>query len=133
MNGSSALKKYLAGNGHGSDEISEVEESEGSAFGRLRGPRDRAIMLELRRKTGDIKAVSYSAVFRVDFNPSEGITIFHGREKILIRGRNLNTESGTYSLFEGITRHRIPWLQEANQSTAIQVDRKAVVIESIEW
>jgi hypothetical protein len=131
----SALKKYLGGNGRGpgSDEIPDVDEPDNSTYGWLRGIHDRAIMLELRRKTGDVKAVSYSAIFRVDYDRSDGITIFHGRDTIKLRGRNLNTESGTRSLFEGITRHRVPYVQEANQSASLQADRSAVIIESIEW
>jgi hypothetical protein len=134
MNGS-ALKKYIGGNGRGpgSEDIPDVEESEGFAYGWLRGARDRAIMLELRQKTGNIRAVSYHAIFRVDFDSSEGITLFHGREIIKIRGRNLKPELGARSLFEGIVRQRVHWVQEANQSAAIQADKNAVVIEAIEW
>ncbi len=61
------------------------------AFGWLRGVRDRAVMPELRRKDGSV-ALAYAWLERADFDPSQGITLKFGAEKVKITGRNLNAE-----------------------------------------
>ena len=50
-------------------------------------------MLELRKKTGNILAASYSWIEKVKFDPSKGITLHAQGQKIRIRGRNLNGET----------------------------------------
>jgi hypothetical protein len=104
------------------------------AFGWLRGAHDRAVMLELRKKNGNILAVGYSWLEKAEFDPSEGITLFLGGQKITIKGRNLNAESDSrVRLFQGITRHRVPWIQEADQPRRLQASQTATVVEAIEW
>jgi hypothetical protein len=104
------------------------------AFGWLRGAHDRAVMLELRKKNGNILAVGYFLIEKIEFDPSEGITLFCGGQKITIKGRNLNAESGSrVRLFQGITRHRVPWIQEADQPRRLQASQTATVVEAIEW
>jgi hypothetical protein len=88
-------------------------------FGHLRGQRDRAIMLELRRRTGDVLAIAYGYIDRIAFDPSEGITIHAGGQSIRIRGTNLNAEvRPNVRLFEGLLRHRIAWVRESRQTVA---------------
>jgi hypothetical protein len=36
-------------------------------------------------------------------------------------------------LFQGIVRHRVPWIQEADQASRLQANAQATVIEAIEW
>jgi hypothetical protein len=113
-------------------------ESEGAddlgAFGWLRGIRSRAPMLELRRKSGNILAIGYGWLERVEFDPSEGITLSFAGQRIRIRGRNLNTESRpTVRLFEGIARHRVTWIQESDRAGSIEAPDHATIIDSIEW
>jgi hypothetical protein len=104
------------------------------AFGWMRGTRERAVMLELRRKDGTIVAVAYGFINRVEFNSIDGITLRCGQEKISIKGRGLNAElRPQIRLFQGITRHRVPWIQEADASSALQAGKNGVVVESIEW
>jgi hypothetical protein len=103
------------------------------AFGRLRG-RERAIMLELRKKDGNILAIGYSWLERVEFDPSEGITLHFAGQKIKIKGRNLNGEARpNVRLFRGITRHKVPWIQEANGATGMQAGNDSTIIDKIEW
>lgn len=103
------------------------------AFGWLRGVRDRALMLELRFKDGSVKARSYAWLEAADYDPSEGITLKFGGEKVKITGRNLNAELRTnLRLFTGILRHRVPWIQEADRPTAMAAEKGRVVIERIE-
>lgn len=104
------------------------------SFGWLRGIRDRAVMLELRKKDGNVLAVGYGWLERVEFNPSDGITLSMVGQKIRIQGRNLNAEvRPLVRLFEGITRHRVPWIQEADEPTAMEADAAAMLIEKIDW
>src|SRR5581483_10396872 len=75
------------------------------AFGWLRGVRDRAVMLELRRKDGSAVAFAYTWLERAEFDPSQGITLKFGMEKVKIAGRNLNAEAKpNVRLFAGILR-----------------------------
>jgi hypothetical protein len=132
------LSKYLNRTGENSIAADAIEpEADGSedlgAFGILRGQRDRAIMLELRRKTGDILAIGYGWIEKIEFVPSL-ITLHLPGQKILIKGRNLNVEARPQvRFFQGLTRHRVCWVQEAEQSAILQADRKSVVVEAIEW
>lgn len=104
------------------------------SFGWLRGIRDRAVMLELRKKDGNILAVGYGWLERADFNPSDGITLHVVGRSIRIRGRNLNAEvRSMVKLYEGLTRHRVPWVQEAGECEGMKADEKSPLIEKIEW
>ncbi len=104
------------------------------AFGFLRGARDRAIMLELRKKTGNVRAIGYAWLERVEFDPSQGISLFVAGQKIRIVGRNLNAElRPNLRLFQGITRHRIPWIQEADEAAVMNAVDGTPLIERIEW
>lgn len=103
-------------------------------FGWLRGVRDRAPMLELRRKSGNILAVGYAWLERAEFDPSEGITLHLAGQRVHIKGRNLNSDTRPLvRLFEGITRHRVPWIREATQADILTAREDACLIEAIRW
>lgn len=103
-------------------------------FGWLRGIRDRAIMLELRKKDGSIMAVGYGYVERAEYCPSEGITLHVVGGQIRIKGRNLNSEvRPTVRLYEGLTRHRVSWIQEADRTASLQANDDQTIIDSIAW
>jgi uncharacterized protein YlzI (FlbEa/FlbD family) len=113
---------------------SETVTDDLGAFGWLRGTRDRVVMLELRKKNGNILAVGYGWIERVEFDPSVGITLHLSGHKITIKGRNLNAElRPNVRLFQGITRHRVPWIQEADEPASMQAGKNATVIDRIEW
>lgn len=104
------------------------------AFGFLRGTRERATMLELRRRDGSIRAVSYAWLERAEFDPSDGIALRINGQTILIKGRNLNVECRpAVRLFSAICRHRVPWVQEADGPAQIETGERATIVESIEW
>ena len=137
MNANPPLVKYATRFGD-SAEAAVSSDAEGTenrgAFGLLRGTRDRAEMLELRKKTGNIRAVGYGWIEKVDFDPSDGITLYLGEETIRIKGRNLNMIADEKpSMLGGIVRHRVPWIAEADQSTMLKADKISVLVESIEW
>ena len=104
------------------------------SFGWLRGVRDRCIMLELRKKSGTVLAIGYGWIERIEFDPSGGIRLQAGGQVIRIKGRNLNAEARPQvRLFQGLTRHRVPWIQEADRASDLRSDHKSVVVEAIEW
>lgn len=133
MSDDAMLSRYL-GRSMPDTDAGETEGSDDCrTFGWLRGVRDRATMLELRRKDGSITAIGYAWLERIEFDPSEGITLTISGQKIRIRGRNLNKEvRPSVRLFEGLTRHRVPWLREADRGADMQAGDHDTVIESIE-
>ena len=113
------------------DDQAEVDDL--GSFGWLRGIRDRAIMLEFRQKDGNSVAFDYSWLRKVEFNPSEGITLHFGGDTVVkITGRNLNrpTRPNTH-LLRGILGHRVPWIQEASEPDLIKAADDVTVIEEI--
>ena len=103
------------------------------SFGWLRGIRERAIMLEIRHKNGKISAFGYAWLDSVEFNPSEGILLRFSGKTVKIVGRNLNGEiRPSIRLFDGIVRHRVPWILEAEGCSTLQVPPGSTVIEEVE-
>lgn len=104
------------------------------AFGWGRGARDTCRMLELRKRTGNVMAIPYAYISAVVFDPSDGITVKCGDLSIVIRGRNLNAEvRPQIRLLQGLTRHRVPWIQEAERSGSVSANRNGIQIDAIEW
>lgn len=102
------------------------------AFGWLRGVRDRSIMLELRRRDGNVVALGYSWLERVELDRSHGITLRFAGQTVRIAGRNLNSPiRPNIRLLDGLIRHRVPWIQEADEPTSMRAERHATVIEQI--
>ena len=130
----SILNRFTSRHGDNMHEAdSDANSDDFGSFGWMRSQRDRAIMLELRKKTGSILAVGYAWIERMEYEPSE-ITLCIGDSKIIISGRNLNAEARPQvRLFQGLTKHKVSFIQEANQSGELYADKKAVVIESIIW
>ncbi|HWB10540.1 MAG TPA: hypothetical protein VG826_15025 [Pirellulales bacterium] len=110
----------------------EEEPSDLGAFGWLRGVHERAAMLELRKRDGSIVAYPYAWLMPAQFNPSDGILLKFGGDKVKIIGRNLNAEVRPHvRLFSGIVRHRVPWIQEADRPAAMAAGKAVPVIEAI--
>lgn len=106
------------------------------AFGFLRGIRDRAVMLQLCKRNGNILAVGYGYIERAEFDPTEGITLLASGRKIQIKGRNLNAEARPgIRLFEGLTRHKVSWVREIDlhkQTRDDTGDGRYVSVEAID-
>lgn len=99
---------------HSTDE--ESAEDLGS-FGYLRGIRDRAIMLELRFRTGDVEAFPYTALSRVSFSRSDGITLHFGGTTVRITGQHLDAEvRPNVRLLSAILRQRVMWVGESRSA-----------------
>lgn len=141
MTGSKILERYTGRiGGNATNAASAVPASdEGDiddlgCFGWLRGIRDRALSLELRLANGNIIAVPYHTIERFEFDPSEGILLAVAGSKIRLRGRHLNAEMApTIRLFEGLTRHRVPYVREARNGDSSSAAEHATVVDSIEW
>lgn len=103
-------------------------------FGYLRSRRDRCPMLELRKRSGSCLAVPYSWIEAISFDPSTGIVIRAGVHKVEIKGKNLNADFGpTVRLFEGLTRHRVSWIQEASATMHSAYSTGSCIVESVSW
>ena len=103
-------------------------------FGWLRNSRGRCPMLELRRRTGNILVVAYAWIDHIDYDPSVGISLSHMGRKLLITGRNLNTElRPNVRLFQGLTRPRVPWIREASLGETMRISEGSCLVESIDW
>ena len=133
----SVLQKYTArqdAEAAGSNVVDLDITDDCGGFGWLRGVRERSVMVELRKASGNVLALGYSWLERVEYDPSEGITLLFAGQKVRIKGRNLNSEvRPLVRLFEGLTRHRVPWIREAGRADAMEASEGACVVESIEW
>jgi hypothetical protein len=115
-------------------EVDGEAADEMGCWGWLRGVRDRAQMIELRKKDGSIMSVGYGWLDRAEFDPSEGITLYVAGREITIKGRNLDAEvRPNLRLFTAISRHRCLWLREAAQEEIMEAKPVAIVIEAINW
>ena len=76
-------------------------------------------------------AYSYNTLDQADFDPWYNAAFREGRVGII--GRNLNAEARPHlRLFEGITRHRVSWIQVADEPTAMEAATNSVVIVAVE-
>lgn len=99
------------------DDSSDLEGAEEhGCFGFLRGVRDRSVMVELRKRTGQVKAFGYAWLESAEFDPTDGIALYFPGTVVRIRGANLYQPVGCqdrrFSLFGGILWHRVPWVEE---------------------
>ncbi len=103
------------------------------AFGFLRGVKERAVVLDLRFRTGTRVAFPYTLLERVSFDPSDGISLRFLGATVTVRGRNLArlTAAGV-SLLDALHRHRVPWLAETDELRAAVKPADAVVITGLE-
>jgi hypothetical protein len=136
MSGDKLLSAFAAKVGAGPPKADEPESDspqDFGAFGWLRG-HNRAIMLELRFRNGNIVALGYSWLEEVRFDPSDGIIlIFAGQRVVRILGRNLNAEKlPNVRLFDGLIRHKVTWVQESDEASLVIGGGTVTIIESIQ-
>lgn len=109
------------------DQVSEEEQIAG-VCGLLRGIKESSKMLELRLKSGNAIALNYGWLDKAEYNPSSGITLHFGTSTVQVIGKGLNSPlQTTLSLFEGLLRHRITWIQESGQSEAMTSQTSVLV------
>lgn len=104
-------------------------------FGFLRGVRDRAVMLELRKKDGTVTAIAYAYIERITYTPDgpdNGITIHTAGQRVRICGRNLDAESDRgVRLLGALTRHRVPWVREVERAADLDRESQAPFVDAI--
>jgi hypothetical protein len=74
----------------GGEEATETDDL--GVFGWLRGQKERAVMLELRRRGGNITGLGYAWLERAEFDPSVCITLYFLGKMVRITGSNLTAE-----------------------------------------
>lgn len=67
---------------------------------------ERSIMLDIQFQNGKQKAIPYTYLSGMEYDPSEGITLEFMEKKITILGRNLD------KLYEYLLLHRVNYLKE---------------------
>ncbi len=105
------------------------------SFGLLRGLRERSQMLTLKKTGGNQVAIAYAWIERIEFNPSENCITLHGVGRdVRIRGNHLiNIAKADVTLFDGLTRHRVPWIRESGRADTLKADLDTCVVTGIEW
>jgi|GEM_PF-1225323 len=112
----------------------EVIETDLGCFGWLRGVRERALMLELRKKDGHVLALGYAWLERVEYEPEKGITLHTPGRSVTLRGSGLNSECRPQvCLLAGILRHRVPWVRESDRAELVRSAASTPMIERIWW
>ena len=112
----------------------EVIESDLGCFGWLRGVKERALMLELRKKDGHVLALGYAWLERVEYEPEKGITLYTPGRTVKIIGSGLCREVRQgVSLFSGLIRHRVPWIRETDRAVLMVTGEPVVWVERIDW
>lgn len=111
-------------------EAPEMEDC--GAFGWLRGVRDRALMLELRQRSGEVTLLNYSYLHPVFFSPAGELVLQFGAHKVVLRGEHLAQEiRPNITLLTCLARHRTIWIAES-ESSLILTGTKVITIESIQ-
>lgn len=116
------------------------EDDEGycSAFGYLRGIRERADAVEIRFQNGNSTWFPYSWLGEWKFNPSNGLLLKFSGDLVyvvLIRGSNLDrplSDTTTNLTTSGLQRHRIVWMREMSEEEIRQVGETGPTIDRIE-
>lgn len=133
----SLVEKYAKRASEASPEPShepEAIESDLGCFGWLRGVKERALMLELRKKDGHVLALGYAWLERVEYQPEKGITLHTPGRTVRIVGSGLCREARLgVSLFAGLIRHRVPWIIQLDSARSSIRPLGAAFVEDIVW
>jgi hypothetical protein len=116
----------------------EYGEASCSAFGYLRGIRERADAIEVRFQNGNSTWFPYSWLGEWKFNPSDGLLLKFSGDLVylvLVRGSNLDrplSDTTTNLTTSGLQRHRIVWMREMSEEEIRQVGESGPTIDRIE-
>ena len=101
-----------------------------AAFGWLRGPSARVLMVEFRKKDGIVRAFAYGYLFEALYDPCEGIRMNFTGQKVRIVGWNLDAETKpNVRLFRGLLRHRVVYVKEADQFDELAASDGETLVE----
>jgi hypothetical protein len=137
MSDNTTLMKHLGLSRPGVPPVpADDEESSCSAFGYLRGVRDRALHLELKLEAGDSITLPYAWLGPTRFHPSLGIALlFQGADLFLVKlvGRNVNLPRAEgISLYDLLLRHRAVWVRESSAIESAALPERECVLDRIE-
>lgn len=100
------------------------EPPEGSrAYSVTSADRLRKAMVEFRFLGGNAKALAYSYLIGIDFDPSAGVVLDFSQYRVTLRGRNLRP------VFENLAAHRVAFVRESDalQAAATAAEGETVV------
>ena len=105
----------------------DAAEEDAPAFSTLSADRQQKVMLELRFKTGNARALAYSYLVSMQFDPSAGIIMDFSGYEVRISGQNL------HPLFAGLVAQRVAVVNEIDdlQAEASQ-PKDATIVTKIE-
>lgn len=117
------------------DELEGDNVEDRGGYGLLRGVRDRALALELRKRDDTVLAIPYALIEQFLYTPADGITLRAAGREFRIVGRNLNAdEAKRPTFFSALVRHRVPWVAERSRGSGPAVTGEdATVIDSLSW
>lgn len=103
------------------------DEQEPDPYSIRSADRQQKVMLELRFKNGNAKALAYSYLVSIDFDPSKGIRMDFSGYDVGITGRNL------HPLFAGLCAQRVAAVNETDELHAeATLPDTATVVTGIE-
>jgi len=111
----------------GPELLGEGTLDETDAYSLVSSQRQQKLMLELRFKTGNARALAYSYLVGIDFDPSAEIKMDFSGYVVQIVGRNLNP------LFAGLVAQRVSVVTEQDDLQAeATLPEDATVVTKIE-
>ncbi|HQU43984.1 MAG TPA: hypothetical protein PK867_14290 [Pirellulales bacterium] len=126
-----------AGRGGGFAPMDDTDEDSCSAFGYLRGIREKADCLEVRFKSGNSTWLPYNWFGSWKFDPSHGLLLKFSGDVVylvLVTGSNLDRpllDTTTNLTTSGLQRRRIVWIREMTEEEIRQVGESGPTIDSI--
>ncbi|OYV86557.1 MAG: hypothetical protein B7Z73_11550 [Planctomycetia bacterium 21-64-5] len=117
--------------------MDDTDEDSCSAFGYLRGIREKADCLEVRFKSGNSTWLPYNWFGSWKFDPSHGLLLKFSGDVVylvLVTGSNLDRpllDTTTNLTTSGLQRRRIVWIREMTEEEIRQVGESGPTIDSI--
>lgn len=84
-------------------------------------------MLDLHLANGDRVALPYSLLMKIEFDPSEGITLRFSTDDVTIKGRRLEP------LYKALMQQRVSGIGEASNGHPAANEAVHAVITNIAW
>jgi hypothetical protein len=119
-----ATRARVEPEGKPESEESQGETREGArAYSVTSADRRQKAMVEFRFLGGNAKALAYSYLIGIDFDPSVGVVLDFSQYRVTLRGRNLRP------VFENLAAHRVAFVRESDplQAEATAAEGETVV------
>ncbi|APZ93415.1 hypothetical protein [Fuerstiella marisgermanici] len=83
-------------------------------------------MINFIMRTGDHQAIAYNHLYRIQFDPSKGITLDFTNHKVVIQGRKLA------EAYQKLAMQRVIFIAEADDATGRLADDDEPVVTSLQ-